>query len=201
MVALYLFARCLLDFVSRVMITVPLVASFCVLDIVNASGRVEPQVVGMLSFSLSGRQACLFRSAFSYIALPVSSFGPPLEQRLTAVVFSRDIWIKFVKPMEPAQEKYCSVLPGEPQPHWLRFVCLRPTIVFRLILAEWWVPSQWEWCISSSASIKAACCGWSQTPLCRDLSSRLPKRGDWIHLLTNEEGLQIVYFPSYTSTC
>lgn len=32
---------------------------------------------------------------------------------------SRDIWIKFAKLLEPAEEKYSTLLPAEPQPHWL----------------------------------------------------------------------------------
>ena len=99
------------------------------------------------------------------------------------------------------KKDFMFLLPAKLQPYWLIGVCLRPTIVFRLILEECRAQSQWEWCINRSVPVKAVCCSWSQTPLCRDLSSRLPKRGDWIHLLTNEGGLWIVHFPSYTSTC
>lgn len=136
------------------------------------------------------------------ISLPAvvwSILAPALLSSILQLVLSRDVWIKFVKLLAPAEEKYSSLLPAEPQPHWHGFVSLRPTIVFRLILAS--AESRWEWCISSSASIKAARCGWSQTRLWRDLSNRLPKRSDWIHLLTNEKGLQIVHLRSYTSTC
>lgn len=133
--------------------------------------------------------------------LPVSSFLPLPQHRRTAAILSRGIWIKFVKPLEPVQEKYLLQLPVEAQPNWLGFACSGLTIALRLILEECRAEGCREWCINSSAPIKAACCGWSQTPLCRDLSSRLPKRGDWIHLPTNEGGLRIVHFPSYASTC
>lgn len=185
----------------------PVATSCCVLDIVLREHRVVVTLLfsdmgESLGTDLSGRhslssQICIFQHC-------PARFGAPALPSSTSTlqsVLSRDPWIKFVKLLELAQEKYSSLLPAEPQPHWLGFVCLRPTIVFRLILTERRAQSQWEWCISSSASIKAACCGWSQTRLWRDLSSRLPKRGDWIHLLTNEEGLRMVHFPSHTSTC
>ena len=160
-----------------------------------------PEVVwGKRNFpsSSSRRSSSLQICVFSRQPGPFgSSCPPPSSSTNTAASPSGDIWMKFAKLLERVREKYSSPVPAELQPHWLGFVCWRPTIVFGLNLAKWQAHSQWEWYISSSASIRAACCDWSQAPLCRDLSSRLPKRGDWIHLLTNEVVLQILHFPSH----
>lgn len=118
-VILYLFARCLLDFVSRTMITVPLLTSFCVLDIVN----VEPQVVGMLSFSLSGRQACLLRSAFPYIALPVCSSRPSPHTEAHCSCFLKGHMNKICKAIGASTRKILLSAPWG-APTSLTLVCL-----------------------------------------------------------------------------
>lgn len=60
----------------------------------------------------------------------------PLKHKQVAAFLSGDVLIKYVNLLELVRGKYLSPLPEEPQPHWLRFVCLRATIAFRLILEQ-----------------------------------------------------------------